>query len=238
MSRSRMTAGPPAVGGRTSEVTMRYAVLGTGDVGRTLGGRLAQLGHEVTLGSRTKDNPAALEWARSAGPQARAGTFAEAASSAEVVVVAVGGRVALAALEAAGAANLDGKVVVDVSNPMAFEDGEVRLSPVESDSVGEQIQRAFPHARVVKTLNTVNCKVMVDPALVPGEHQVFVCGADAEAKEQVRGMLGEFGWPPHRVLDLGGIRSARSVEMLLPLWLDLFRHLGHAEFNLEVRRGH
>ncbi|MCX5054850.1 MULTISPECIES: NADPH-dependent F420 reductase [unclassified Streptomyces] len=217
---------------------MRYGVLGTGEVGRTLGGKLAELGHEVTLGSRSKDNPTALEWARGAGAGAQAGTFAEAASSAEVVVVAVGGRVALTALEAAGAENLDGKVVVDVSNPMAFEDGELRLSPVESDSVGEQIQRAFPHARVVKTLNTVNSKVMVDPSLVPGEHQIFVCGTDASAKEQVIGLLGEFGWPPHRVLDLGGIRSARSVEMLLPLWLDLFRNLGHAEFNIEVRRGH
>ncbi|WP_405875114.1 MULTISPECIES: NADPH-dependent F420 reductase [unclassified Streptomyces] len=217
---------------------MRYAVLGTGDVGRTLGGKLAEMGHEVTLGSRTKDNPTALEWARNVGGGARAGTFAEAASSAEVVVVAVGGRVALAALEAAGAENLDGKVVVDVSNPMAFEDGELRLSPVESDSVGEQIQRAFPHARVVKTLNTVNCAVMVDPSLVPGEHQVFVSGEDTSAKEQVRGLLGEFGWPPHRVLDLGGIRSARSVEMLLPLWVDLFGHFGHSEFNFEVRRGH
>ncbi|MEU6258123.1 NAD(P)-binding domain-containing protein [Streptomyces sp. NPDC047043] len=215
---------------------MRYAVLGTGDVGRTLAGKLAELGHEVALGSRTKDNPTALEWARSTGAGARAGTFAEAASSAEVVVVAVGGRVALAALEAAGAANLDGKVVVDVSNPLAFEEGELRLSPVESDSVGEQIQRTFPHARVVKALNTVNCTVMVDPSLVPGEHQLFVCGEDAAAKEQVTALLGEFGWPPHRVLDLGGIRSARSVEMMLPLWLDLFRHFGHAEFNLEVRR--
>jgi len=215
---------------------MRYAVLGTGDVGRTLGTKLAELGHEVTLGSRTKDNPAALEWARDTGAGARAGTFEEAAAVAEVVVVAVGGRVALAALEAAGAANLDGKVVVDVSNPLAFEEGELRLDPVESDSVGEQIQRAFPHARVVKSLNTVNCKVMVEPSLVPGEHLIFVCGEDAAAKEQVTALLGEFGWPPHRVLDLGGIRSARGVEMALPLWLDLFRKFGHGEFNLEVRR--
>ena len=215
---------------------MRYAVLGTGEVGRTLGTKLAELGHEVTLGSRTKDNPAALEWARDTGAGARAGTFEEAASAAEVVLVAVGGRVALAALEAAGAANLDGKVVLDVSNPLAFEEGELRLDPVESDSVGEQIQRAFPHARVVKSLNTVNCKVMVEPSLVPGEHHIFVCGEDAAAKGQVTALLGEFGWPPHRVLDLGGIRSARSVEMVLPLWLDLFRKLGHGDFNLEVRR--
>ncbi|MET7698765.1 NAD(P)-binding domain-containing protein [Streptomyces sp. NPDC005485] len=215
---------------------MRYAVLGTGEVGRTLGGKLVELGHEVSLGSRTKDNVSALEWAAGAGPRAGHGTFAEAAAFGEVVVNAVGGRVALPALEAAGAENLDGKVVVDVSNPMEFEDGQLRLSPVESDSTGEQIQRAFPHARVVKTLNTVNNQVMVDPARVPGEHQVFVCGEDQDAKNQVTALLGEFGWPAHRVLDLGGIRAARSVEMMLPLWLSLFQNLGHGDFNLEVRR--
>ncbi|MHC3472226.1 NADPH-dependent F420 reductase [Streptomyces sp. 7R007] len=216
---------------------MRYAVLGTGVVGRTLGGKLVEIGHEVTLGSRGKDNPAALEWAREAGIGARAGTFAEAAAAAEVVISAVGGRVTLAALEAAGAENLDGKILVDVSNPLAFEDGQVRLDPVESDSVGEQVQRAFPGARVVKTLNTVNCEVMVRPSLVPGEHHIFVCGEDASAKEQVTELLGEFGWPAHRVLDLGGIAASRNVEMFLPLWLNLMQRLGHAHFNLEIRAG-
>src|SRR4051812_428662 len=109
---------------------MRYAVLGTGDVGRTLGGKLVDLGHEVSLGSRSKDNPAAVEWAGSAGPGASHGTFAQAAAFGEVVVNAVGGRVALDALRSAGEENLGDKVVVDVSNPMAFEDGELRLSPV------------------------------------------------------------------------------------------------------------
>ncbi|MET9393473.1 NAD(P)-binding domain-containing protein [Streptomyces sp. NPDC006624] len=215
---------------------MRYGVLGTGQVGRTLGGRLVELGHEVRLGSRTRDNTAAVRWAAAAGPAASAGTFAEAAEFGEVLVNAVGGRVALAALEAAGAQNLDGKVLVDVSNPLAFEGDELRLSPVESDSVGEQIQRAFPHARVVKSLNTVNCRVMVEPGRVPGGHQVFVCGDDADAKARVTALLGEFGWPAERVLDLGGIRQARAVEMWLPLWVGLFRKFGHGEFNLEVRR--
>ncbi|GHE02645.1 NADPH-dependent F420 reductase [Streptomyces alanosinicus] len=215
---------------------MRFAVLGTGEVGRTLGGRLVELGHEVTLGSRTKDNPVALEWATAAAERARAGTFAEAAASAEMVVNAVSGRVALDALRAAGAENLDGKILVDVCNPLAFQDGEARLDPVESDSVGEQIQRAFPHARVVKTLNTVNCQVMVDPGRVPGAHHLFVCGEDAAAKGQVTAMLGEFGWPAERVLDLGGIQAARTVEMYLPLWLTMMRRFGTADFNIEVRR--
>ncbi|GGS75605.1 NADPH-dependent F420 reductase [Streptomyces cinerochromogenes] len=215
---------------------MRYAVLGTGEVGRTLAGRLLELGHEVTLGSRTRDNPVAVEWATAEAGRAHAGTFADAAAAGEVVVSAVGGRVALDALRAAGAEHLDGKVLVDVSNPLAFEDGQPRLDPVESDSVGERIQRAFPQARVVKALNTVNCRVMVDPGRVPGEHQLFVCGDDAGAKEQVTALLGEFGWPAGRVLDLGGIRSARAVEMYLPLWLALFRRFGDADFNIEVRR--
>ncbi|MGW5427406.1 NADPH-dependent F420 reductase [Streptomyces sp. NPDC004059] len=215
---------------------MRYAVLGTGEVGRTLGGRLLELGHEVTLGSRVKDNPVALEWATASAERARASTFAEAAASAEVVINAVGGRVALDALRAAGAEHLDGKVVVDVCNPLAFEDGQPRLDPVESDSVGEQIQRAFPDARVVKTLNTVNCQVMVDPGRVPGAHHLFVCGEDAGAKEQVTALLGEFGWPAERVLDLGGIQAARATEMYLPLWLAMMRQLGTADFNIEVRR--
>ncbi|MET8130439.1 NAD(P)-binding domain-containing protein [Streptomyces sp. NPDC005251] len=215
---------------------MRYGVLGTGDVGRTLAGKLVERGHEVCLGSRTKDNAAAVEWAGGAGPTARHGTFADAAAFGEVVVNAVGGRVALDVLRSAGEENLDGKVLLDVSNPMAFEDGELRLSPVGSDSVGEQIQRAFPQARVVKSLNTVNCQVMVDPARVPGEHQIFVSGDDEGAKERVTALLGEFGWPAHRVLDLGGIRTARAAEMYLPLWLSLFQGIGHADFNVEVHR--
>ncbi|MEU1402928.1 NAD(P)-binding domain-containing protein [Streptomyces sp. NPDC005728] len=217
---------------------MRFAVLGTGEVGCTLGSRLVELGYEVTLGSRVRDNPIAVEWATAAGGRAHAGTFADAAATADMVVNAVGGRVALDALRATGAENLDGRILVDVCNPVSFEDGQLRLEPAESDSVGEQIQRAFPHARVVKTLNTVNCQVMVAPGRVPGGHNLFVCGDDADAKQQVTQLLGEFGWSSERVLDLGGIRSARSVEMLLPLWFGLFQKFGHADFNIEVRRGH
>ncbi|MFS4092366.1 NADPH-dependent F420 reductase [Streptomyces sp. AF1A] len=215
---------------------MRYGVLGTGEVGRTLGGRLVELGHEVTLGSRTKDNPVGQEWATAAAGRAHAGTFADAAAAAEVVVNAVSGRVALDALQDVGAEHLHDKVLVDVTNPLAFEGGHPRLDPVDRDSLGEQIQRAFPHARVVKTLNTVNCQVMVDPARVPGDHNLFLCGDDPAAKEQVRTLLGELGWPAGRVLDLGGIGAARALEMYLPLWLRLSRTFGHDDFNVEVRR--
>ncbi|MFE0106131.1 NADPH-dependent F420 reductase [Streptomyces sp. NPDC059009] len=216
---------------------MRYAVLGTGMVGRQLGGKLVELGHEVMMGSRGKDNPAALEWAREAGPRASTGTFAEAAEFGDAVIEAVGGQVARAALEAAGAERLAGKLVIDVSNPLEMTDGDVRLVvPEGQDSVGAQLQRAFPEARVVKTLNTLNASVMTDPALVPGEHQVFVSGDDAAAKREAVELLGSFGWPAERVIDLGGIESARAVELMMPLWLTLFRKHGDAMFNWQIQR--
>ncbi|MEV0095486.1 NAD(P)-binding domain-containing protein [Streptomyces sp. NPDC050738] len=217
---------------------MRYAVLGTGAVGAALGGKLVELGHEVVMGSRTKDNPQALEWAQGAGPRAGSGTFADAAAFGERIIVAVNGRVAPAALQAAGETELAGKLVVDVSNPMAFEDGLLRLAPVESDSVGALLQRSFPQARVVKTLNTVNVAVMIDPDCVPGDHQLFMCGEDAGAKAETVSLLGEFGWPAGRVLDLGGIVEARDLEMLMPLWLNLYKRFGDGAFNYEIRRAH
>jgi predicted dinucleotide-binding enzyme len=214
---------------------LRYGVLGTGEVGRTLAGRLVELGHEVTLGSRTADNPVAREWATASASRARAGTFADAAEAAELVINAVSGQVALDALRAAGAAHLNGKVLVDVCNPLSFEGGLPRLDPVDSDSLGERIQRAFPGARVVKTLNTVDFRVMTDPGRVPGEHHLFLCGQSAAAKEQARALLGDLGWPAARVLDLGGIAAARALEMYVPLRLQLARALGHGDFNIEVR---
>ncbi|MEU8571280.1 NAD(P)-binding domain-containing protein [Streptomyces pathocidini] len=216
---------------------MKYGVLGTGDVGRTLAGKLVELGHDVVMGSRSKSNEKALAWASEAGPRAGTGTFAEAAAFGERVVNAVTGTAALEALEAAGAAHLGGKLLIDVCNPLFFEEGRLRLSPVESDSVGARIQRRFPDARVVKALNTVNCQVMVEPGRVPGDHQLFVCGDSAEAKADAVALLGDFGWPAERILDLGGIESARCTEMLMPFWFTLMRKFGHADFNYEIRHG-
>ncbi|MGW4698320.1 NADPH-dependent F420 reductase [Kitasatospora cineracea] len=215
---------------------MRIGIIGTGTVGRTLGGRLVALGHEVTLGSRTKGNAAAEDWAARTGPLAHPGTFAEAAAFGDLVINATGGTVALAAVELAGPENLAGKTLLDVSNPLVFApDGQVTLDPVNDDSIGERLQRALPDTKVVKALNTVNCEVMVDPGRVPGEHQLFVAGEDAGAKAQVTALLGEFGWPADAVLDLGGIDAARGLEMLMPFWLRLMRHYGHADFNYAIR---
>lgn len=215
---------------------MRVGIIGTGTVGRTLASKLISLGHEVTLGSRSKENVAALAWADQAGPYGHSGTFTEAAAFGELVVNATSGVVALRALRLAGAPALAGKVLIDVSNPLVFSPlGEVSLEPVGTDSIGEQIQREFSLTRVVKALNTVNCEVMVDPGRVPGEHNLFVAGDDPVAKAVVVALLTEFGWPEGSVLDLGDITASRALEMLMPFWLKLVGHFGHADFNYSIR---
>ncbi|GAA2750188.1 MULTISPECIES: NADPH-dependent F420 reductase [Kitasatospora] len=215
---------------------MRFGIIGTGTVGRTLASKLVSLGHEVTLGSRSKDNTAANDWADRAGPYGHAGTFAEAAAFGEIVVNATSGTVSLHALELAGGEHLEGKTLIDVSNPLVFSPtGEVTLDPVNTDSVAERIQRAYPAARVVKALNTVTAAVMVDPGRVSGEHNLFIAGDDPEAKAQVRIVLEEFGWPAASIIDLGEVQAARGMEMMMPFWLRLMHHFGHTDFNYAIR---
>lgn len=218
---------------------MRYAVLGTGIVGRTVADRLVSLGHDVVIGTRDPEATLAraeyAEW-QEAHPRVALAPFPEAARHGDVLVNATGGQVSVAALTEADAAHLDGKVLIDIANPLDFSRGfPPTLDPVDDDSLGELLQRTFPGLRVVKTLNTMNCRVMVDPARVPGEHTVFLSGEDADAKKSVRELLYSFGWPEASVLDLGGIESARGTEMLLPIWLRLMGTLGHADFNFHIQ---
>jgi predicted dinucleotide-binding enzyme len=214
---------------------MRVGVLGTGTVGQTLGTKLVGLGHEVRMGSRDAANEKAHDWASAAGEAASAGDFADAAGFGGLVFNCTAGAVSLQALEQAGDEALRGKVLVDVSNPLDFSRGmPPTLTVCNDDSLAEQIQRRFPDTRVVKTLNTVNANVMVDPASLPGEHDVFVCGDDEAAKTEVRGLLESFGWPPERIVDLGAIDGARAVEMYLPLWVRLFRTFGTPHVNVRV----
>ena len=214
---------------------MRIGVLGTGVVGTTIGSRLVGLGHEVMLGSRTADNEKALAWTEEVG--ATNGTFADAAAFGELVFNCTSGAGALQALEAAGADNLAGKTLVDVSNALDFSQGmPPMLSVCNTDSLGEQIQRGYPDTSVVKALNTMNAGVMVDPSLVAGQHDVFLCGDDAEAKAQVRELLESFGWPAGSLIDVGDISAARGLEMILPLWLRLYGTLGTGTFNFHVAR--
>ena len=225
---------------------MKIAVLGTGIVGQVLAGRLAELGHDVTVGTRDPQatlariepgafgTPAFGVW-QVDHPAVKLSTFAEASSDAKLIVNATAGGASLGVLEAAGADNLAGKIILDVANPLDFSHGmPPSLSVVNTDSLSEQIQRAYPAARVVKSLNTINCSVMVDPSRIPGEHTVFVAGDDADAKASVVALLGEFGWSEDSILDLGGLVAARATEMFLPLWLSLMQKLGTAELNIKI----
>ncbi len=216
---------------------MRIGVLGTGMVGSAIATKLVELGHEVMMGSRTADNERAAEWVAAAGTGASQGTFADAATHGEVVFNCTSGSASLEALAAAGAGNLAGKVLVDLANPLDHSRGmPPGLLTSSFDSLGEQIQRAFPDARVVKTLNTVNCEVMVDPGKVAGDHDVFVCGNDESAKARVVELLESFGWPAEHVLDLGDITAARGTEAYLLFWIRLWGALQTGHFNIRVVR--
>lgn len=218
---------------------MRIAVLGTGPVGRAVAGRLAHLGHSVTIGTRDPGGTTSREeyagWAAE-HPDVRLATFADAAADAELVVNASGGDVALGILEAAGSQNLAGKVLLDISNPL---DGSHGFPPTlfvkDDDSLAEMIQRTHPDARVVKSLNTMNNSVMVDPQRLGEDTTVFVSGDDAAAKATVTGLLRQLGHGD--VIDLGGIETARGPEMWLPLWIRLNLALGGNDFNIKVVRG-
>lgn len=215
---------------------MDIGILGTGMVGSAIGGKLVELGHKVKMGSRSATNDKAAEWARKSGGAASQGTFAEAAAFGEVIFNCTSGGGSLPALESAGASNLRGKLLVDVSNPLDFSKGmPPTLSVCNDDSLGERIQRAYPEAKVVKTLNTLTATLMVNPgALAGGDHTLFLSGNDKAAKEQAVGILNAFGWK--HIIDLGDITTARGTEMMLPLWLRLWGALQTPMFNYKIVR--
>ncbi|HJP59076.1 MAG TPA: NAD(P)-binding domain-containing protein [Gemmatimonadaceae bacterium] len=216
---------------------MRVGILGTGVVGKTLGTKLVRVGHDVRMGSRKAGNDKAKAWVKEAGKGASEGSFADAAAHGEIIFNCTAGMASLDALRASGTRNLLGKILIDVSNPLDFSKGmPPSLSICNTDSLGEQIQKAFPETKVVKTLNTVTAALMVDPSLIPGAHTMFISGNDAPAKDTVIKLLKEgFGWK--EVLDLGDLTAARAQEMYLPLWLRLYMKLQTANVNVHVVRG-
>lgn len=213
---------------------MKIGVLGTGMVGNAISTKLVQLGHQVRMGSRTADNPKASDWVKANGAKASHGTFADSAAYGEILFNCTAGTASLEALTLAGANNLRGKILIDIANPLDFSKGiPPTLSVCNTDSLGEQIQLAFPETKVVKTLNTVNCNVMVKPSLVPGDHDMFICGNDSAAKARVTDILKNwFGWKS--VFDLGDITGARAMEMFLPIWLRLMMKFQTPSFNVKI----
>jgi predicted dinucleotide-binding enzyme len=206
-------------------------------VGRAIGGKLVAIGHEAKMGSRQAGNENAVAWVAEAGEGASEGSFADAASFGEVIVNATTGTHSLEALEAAGAANLGGKVLIDIGNAMDTSTQPRTLAVCNTDSLGEQIQRAFPDARVVKALNTMNASVMVAPDSLGETTNVFICGDDAGAKAQVTELLETFGWLSGDIVDLGDITAARGMEMYLILWVRLMGATGTAQFNIRIVKG-
>jgi predicted dinucleotide-binding enzyme len=213
---------------------MKIAVFGTGMVGNAIATKLAQLGHDVKMGSRTADNAKAAAWVQANGGKASQGTYADAAAFGELAFNCTAGAGSLAALEAAGKRNLAGKVLVDVSNPLDFSKGmPPSLTVANTDSLAEQLQRAFPETKIVKALNTMNANLMVNPALVAGDHDAFLCGNDAGAKGKVTEILkGWFGWKT--VHDLGDLTAARGQEMFVIFWVRLYGALQSPMFNVRV----
>ena len=221
---------------------MKVAIIGSGIVGQTLGKKLVELGHDVVLGTR---DPKKLDeakgwagslsdWLNAVGNKATVATFAAAAAQCEIVINATHGMASLAALQTAGAENLQGKILIDVANELDFSQGMPPKSmAADTTSLGEKIQAAFPNTKVVKTLNTMSCAVMVNPKqLSDGNHTVFVSGNDPDAKATVTELLQSFGWTD--IFDLGDITSARGTEMMMPIWLLAFGKLGNVPYNFKV----
>ena|SRR6476620_3735916 len=217
---------------------MKIAVLGTGMVGDTIGSRLIELGHEVKMGSRTADNEKAKAFVAKNEGKASSGTFADAAAFGEIIFNCTAGAGSLEALKMAGEANINGKIIVDIANPLDFSKGappSLIPSLSNTNSLAEEIQKTFPSAKVVKTLNTMWCGLMVNPSMINGgDHTNFISGNDAEAKQKVKGLLNEFGWKNENLLDLGDISTARGSEAVLPIWLRIWNATQNGAFNFKV----
>ena len=218
---------------------MKYGILGTGMVGAAIATKLVQVGHSVKMGSRSSTHEKGIAWAKVNGAHASFGTFEQAAEFGEIIFNCTKGEFSIDALKDAGEKNLAGKILVDISNPLDFSKGmppTMLAGYVNTTSLGEEIQKAFPTTMVVKTLNTMNCNLMVDASLIKGETDVFVCGNDASAKSKVIGILtNHFGWKSP--IDLGDLSAARGTEMALILWVRLYGAFQSPMFNYKILKG-
>lgn len=228
---------------------MNIAVIGTGAVGQALSKKFVALGHKVFMGTRNveqslkrKENdawgtPAIGSWIEE-NPQVELTDFKSAAEKGnDLLIFAINGVAALDSLKSIGEDLLNGRTMMDISNPLDFSKGfPPTLSICNTESLGEKIQNAYPELKVVKTLNSVSHSIMINPQLIEGDHVVFICGNDAGAKQEVSGVLESFGWKAENIIDLGDITSARGTEMTLPLWTRLMGKFQSSLFNLNIVR--
>lgn len=217
--------------------TKKAAVLGTGMVGATIGNKLISLGYHVMMGSRTTTNEKAEAWSKKNGNTAGHGTFNDAAAFADIVFLCTKGVNTIDAINMIDQENLKNKVIIDISNPLDFSKGMppfLSEKLVNTNSLGEEVQKLLPHSRVVKTLNIVNCEVMVEPSKSGGDPTMFLSGNDEDAKRTVQYILKEFGW--NDIIDLGDITTARGTEMLLPIWVRTYIATKNGHFAFKVIR--
>ena len=212
---------------------MKIGILGTGDVGRTLGNGFIALGHEVKMGSRDAHNEKAVAWASTSGINASTGTFADAVKFGDVIVLALSWAGAENAIQLAGAENFAGKVVIDAINPLVFTPKGLELAVGHTDSAGEQVQRWLLSAHVVKAFNTVGYAHMFKPDFPGGPPDMFICGNDAGAKRTVTDILKDFGWP---AIDIGGIEGSRLLETLCVLWVGYAMSSGSTNHAFKLLR--
>jgi predicted dinucleotide-binding enzyme len=227
---------------------MKIGIIGSGQVAQIIGVKLLELGFPVMISSRDinveKDRgswgklPSAKEWVSEEskkGYKAYAGSFSDAAKFGEVIFNCTAGSASIEALSAAGKENLKGKILIDLANPLDFSKGmPPTLTISNTTSLGERIQTAFPETKVIKTLNTVNANIMINPRIIKNEHDIFICGNDNEAKNWVKKevLIKWFGWK--NIIDLGDISASRGTEMYLPLWLRLWNSTQTPNFNIHV----
>jgi 8-hydroxy-5-deazaflavin:NADPH oxidoreductase len=218
---------------------MNIGVLGTGTVGEAIASALVAKGYTVRMGSRTRGNEKALAWVNKSKQGASQGDFDSAAAFGEMVFLCLNGASALEAINSIGKENLEGKIVIDLTNPLDFTRGmppQILEGLGNSNSLGEEVQKALPGSYVVKTLNTVNYKLMVDARVVnQGDHHLFVCGNNTDAKNKVKHFLVDnFHWKPDHLIDLGPIESARAIEAIVPFWVLVYQSLGTPLFNFKI----
>ena len=218
---------------------MKVGVLETGVVGESIASALVADENYVMMGSRAANNDKSKTWSKNAGRYASTGTFTDAAIFGDIIFVCLSGEYALDVVKHLGGDITRNKIIVDVTNPLDFTKGmppRILENLGNSNSLGEEIQRLLPHAYVVKTLNTVNYKLMVDAHLVnDADHNLFVCGNNVDAKNKVMHLLVDnFHWRSDSVIDLGGIEMSRCVEAIVPFWVAVYQKLGTPLFNFKI----
>ena len=218
---------------------MKITILGTGGVGQAFATRLTGLGHEVCLGTReVSATQTKLSDYFGKNTKVMLKSFADASAFGELAINVSKGANALDVIKAAGAANLKGKILIDITNPLNFSKGiPPSLIPELSNtnSLGEEIQKMLPETKVVKTLNTMWNGLMLDPTMINnGDHVNYICGNDDEAKTKVKELLKTFGWKEECLLDLGDITGARATEATLPIWLRVYGAKKSGVFNFSI----